>query len=194
MMRRFGVGAATGLAVAFAAVAALAAPAGAQRSRPQSPPSPTTRLASDTAMTDTTASDTTLQSPGMQEFQTRRRDGGGYYLTARQLARQQDRSFGDILTTNFPGLSLAYGANLVTEYVVSTRGQGPNALVANGVNPLCYLQVFVNGAFIVDGDISWIRASDVDGVEMYDYTRTPPAYRRPNGVCGVLLVWLKAGG
>lgn len=175
-----GIGAAAALAALTLAASAVANGAAAQKSS----------VHADTAAA---ASDTTYQSEGMQEFEARRKLGSGWYLTRRDLRRERDRSLGDIITSHFPGLRSVYGQHLGMQFLVSTRGEGPNALVSNTGPALCYVQVFVDGSFIIDSDISWINPDNVAGVEYYDVTRTPPAYRRSNGECGVLLVWSRTG-
>ena len=180
MLREFMVGVATALTFSAAAIA----PAGAQQGK--SPP--------DTARAAAAAPpDTMFQTAGMQEFEARRKRGAGYFLTGAQLRHDRDRPLGDIVAAHIPGLRIVYGDHLNSQYLVSLRGEGPNALSSNSGSSLCYVQVFINGSFVVDGDISWINPNDVAGVEFYDVTRTPPAYRRPNGQCGVLLVWSRAG-
>ncbi len=183
MFRRSVIGAAAAVGTALCIAAMPAQPAGAQ-----SPP-----VRKDTAAAVAPA-DTGFQTVGMQEFEARRKRGGGRYLTWAQMRGERDRSLGDILVAHFPGIRLVYGPHLDAQYLVSTRGEGVNALIANGGTSLCYLQVFVDGSFIVDGDISWINPNDVAGLELYDGTRTPPAYRRAAGECGALLVWSRTGG
>lgn len=184
MLRGFRIGQALGTMAIVCAAAAFAVPAGAQKA---------------TAQTDTThaakaSDDTVFQSEGMQEFEARRKRGAGYFMTHAQLRRNLDRPLAEIVATHFPGLRMVYGPHLDSQYLVSLRGEGPNALVANGGTSLCYVQVFVDGTFIIDGDVSWINPNDVAGLEFYDATRTPPAYRRADGQCGVLLVWSRTGG
>lgn len=185
MIRRLALGAAGGFATALLIAVASAVPVQAQ----------TIPVKKDTiahsAATDTAKAspDTMFQTAGMQEFEARRKTGGGYYLTRSQLRADRDHSLAEILVSHFPGIRIVYGQHLNSQYLVSTRGEGPNALVANSGESLCYMQVFVDGSFVIDGDISWINPDNVDGVELYDATRTPPMYRRPDGQCGVLLVW-----
>ncbi len=177
------IGAAIGFAAALCAVT-LTTPAGAQQ----------TLVRADTGEQAAAApADSVPLSQEMKEFEERRRRGAGYFLTGDQILRDRDQPLGYIVTAHIPGLRMVYGAHLNSQYLVSLRGEGPNALVANGGGSLCYVQVFVNGSFIVDGDISWINPADVAGIEFYDVTRTPPAYRRADGQCGVLLVWSRTG-
>ncbi len=186
MMRAFRVGIANGFVAVACFAVAFSVPAGAQK-----PP-----VVADTATRVAEAPpDTDFQTAGMQEFETRRKLGAGYFLTGAQIRRDRDRPLGDIITARIPGLRTVYGTHLNSQYLVSLRGEGPNALVTNGNGPsLCYVQIFVDGSFIVDGDISWIRPSNIAGLEFYDATRVPPAYRRPDGECGALLIWSRTGG
>ncbi|HEU4988673.1 MAG: hypothetical protein KGL93_02465 [Gemmatimonadota bacterium] len=182
MRKTFGIGLGAAAAVAAMTLAASAAATGAGAQKASVHPD-----------TVSASADTNYQSEGMQEFERRRKLGGGWYLTRRDLHRDRDHSLGDIITMHFPGLRTVYGEHLGMQFLVSTRGEGPNALVSNTGPSLCYVQVFVDGAFIIDSDISWINPDNVAGVEYYDVTRTPPAYRRSNGECGVLLVWSRTG-
>jgi len=185
MMRTIRVGMANGfIAVACVAVA-FAVPAGAQKAPVRADTA--TRVAE-------SPPDTNFQTFDMQEFEVRRKRGAGYFMTGAQLRRDRGRALGDIITTHIPGLRTVYDTQLNSQYLVSLRGEGPNALAANGGGPsLCYVQIFVDGSFIVDGDISWLNPNNIAGLEFYDATRTPPAYRRPDGECGVLLVWSRTG-
>ncbi len=188
MMRRLTVGAAGGFAAALLVSALFATPV-----RAQTTPVKKDTTASSRSTAQASADTTDYQAEGLSEFEARRKAGGGYYLTRRQLRAERDRSLAEILTSHFPGIRIVYGSHLASEYLVSTRGEGPNALIANQGESLCYMQVFVDGAFVTDGDISWINPDNVAGIELYDATRTPPMYRRPDGQCGVLLVWSRTG-
>lgn len=189
MKRAFRVGMANGFiaaaCIAACTAAAFAVPAGAQK----------TPVKADTAARAAEAApDTDYQTVGMQEFEARRKRGAGYFLTGAQIRRDRDRALGDIITAHIPGLRTMYGSHLNSQYLVSLRGEGPNALVTNGSGgSICYVQIFVDGSYIVDGDISWISPNNIAGLEFYDVTRVPPAYRRPDGECGVLLVWSRTG-
>lgn len=183
-MRRLGFGAAVGMTATVLAAGAFVGTAGAQRT--------TRHLPADTAAR--AVPDTGEGAGGVASFAARHKLDGGYFVSEAQLANQPSESLARILATHIPGLRVVYGQHRASEYLVSTRGEGPNALVVNGGTALCYVQAFVDGSFIQDGDISWIRPTDVSGAEYYDVTRTPPAYRRPDGQCGVLLVWMKTGG
>lgn len=173
--------------VALVAAAAFAAPSSAQSSAGRADTAIRTKI--DTVWVD---ADTTPQTPGMREFEARRKLGTGYYLTARQIAAELDRSFADILVTRFPGLRVIGSGRLNLQYLVSTRGEGVGALVSTSGMVPCYIHVFVDGTYLNDSEISWINARDVAGVEYYDGTRTPAAYRRSGNGCGALLVWTKS--
>lgn len=189
MLQEFRFGAATSFAGLMLLATTALTPAGAQQTK--TPPPDTVRV----AQVDTVPqADTADQTEDMQQFEARRKRGSGYYLTQQQLQRYPDRPLADIITSHFPGLRSVWSPQLNSEYLVSTRGQGPNALVADGTAHLCYVQIFVDGSFILDGDISWLNPNNLAGVEYYDVTRVPPLYRRQNGVCGVLLAWSKTGG
>ncbi len=186
MKRAFRVGMANRFVAVACVAAVFAVPGGAQKA-----PARTDTV----ARAAKAAADTDFQSADMQQFEARRERGAGYFLTGAQIRRDRNRLLGDIITTHIPGLRVQYGSHLNSQYLVSLRGEGPNALASNGGGAsLCYVQVFVDGSFIIDGDISWISPDNVAGLEFYDATRVPPAYRRPDGECGVLLVWSRAGG
>ncbi len=182
-MRRSGFGTVVGLTAAVLVAAFSAQAAGAQSSAKRSPADTAGRVSADTG-------EAVASVAGAADH---RGLHGGYYVSARQLASSPDESLGQILAMRIPGVRVVYGGQHGSEYLVSTRGEGPNALATNAGAALCYIQVFVNGSFVPDGDISWLYPTDLAGAEYYDVTRTPPAYRRPNGQCGALLVWMKDG-
>ncbi|MHB1861941.1 MAG: TonB-dependent receptor plug domain-containing protein [Gemmatimonadaceae bacterium] len=184
MIGRFFRSAGPQVLIALVASAAMAAPSSAQSSAGRA--DTTTRAKVDTVWVN---GDTARQTPGMQEFEARRKLGTGYYLTAKQIAAQRDRSFADIIVTRFPGLRVIGSGRLGVQYLASTRGEGVGALAStNGMVP-CYVHVYVDGTYLNDSEISWINARDVAGVEFYDGTRTPAAYRRSGNGCGALLIW-----
>lgn len=173
--------------VALVAAAAFAVPSHAQSAAGRAD---TARAKVDTVWVD---GDTTVQTPGMKEFEARRKLGTGYYLTADQIAAERDRSFADIVVTRFPGLRVIGSGRLNVQYLASTRGEGVGALASTSGLVPCYVHVFVDGTYIFDSEISWINPRDIAGVEYYDGTRTPAAYRRSGNMCGAMLVWTKTG-
>ncbi len=177
-------GRALAIATAFVAVALAA-----HRASAQAHTGAATAHVDTVYVPDTTDTATTPISPELALFEQRRHKGAGWFLSEAQLQDEQDKPFTDVVTSHFPGVRVMYGERLQTTYLVSTRGAGVGALVANGNVVPCYIQVWVNGNFIVDGDVSFLVTSDLAGVEFYDAARTPAPYRRPSGQCGTLLAW-----
>ena len=112
------------------------------------------------------------------------RGRGGYVVTEDQLANEQDFSIGSVLIAHFPGIRVIHGSD-------ADR-------VASGLNldmtgAPCYLQVFVDGVYIENGDVDWVNVRDLTAIEYRTPGNIPVQYqnRLPGAMCGVLLLWSK---
>jgi len=109
-------------------------------------------------------------------FEWRRANGIGRYRTRTELLAQHgDRELLDVAPQLFPGVRRV--TNGTTPRLAGTRG------------PSCLMGVFIDGrAASAEEDISWVRTSDLAGVEYYSGSSAPPQFRL--GACGVLVLWL----
>lgn len=169
--------------VCFLVFAAGGATAGAQSPAAREPHPPAA----------TPAVDTTPEWERTTGFAERRKVGTGYYLTAAQIGALHDRSFGELIESRIPGLRMVIDPHSQYEYLASTRGQGPGALVAPGGVAPCFIQVFVDGTHLFDSEVSWVDPRNLNGVEYYDGTRVPASFRWPGAACGALLLWTTSG-
>lgn len=144
------------------------------------------------AATDSAAQSSDSTRPSWEVttgFLARRQLGLGHFLTAAQLASSHNQSLAEILTSRLPGLRLITDPRAGLEYLASTRGQGPGALISTGGMVPCLVQVFMDGTHMFDSEVSWIDPRAIQGVEYYDGTQTPATFRRGGAGCGALLIW-----
>jgi hypothetical protein len=134
----------------------------------------------------------------MVEFEARRREGAGQFLTQEDIQRhgavyptELIRSFSGIrvISTSGGGGSVSYVA------VGSRGGMGDFVMSDSGSrNPPCLTQIFVDGARIAAGtNLDLLPPpKDIAGVELYTGpARVPPQYIGRGLQCGVMLIWTK---
>jgi hypothetical protein len=153
----------------------------------------------------------------LREFQTRRKQGIGHFLTETELGRDAGRAFMDVATVRFPGLTLksdsdgrmhlastrsACGATGTTDGVA--RAASRNSRIVGGgtggsntmsgscesTRP-CFVQVYLDNINLGESDDDLIRTWDLSGAEYYTGASMPAQYRVTGSACGVLLLWSK---
>lgn len=122
--------------------------------------------------------------PQLKDFDVRRRQGIGRFLTDTDLDKDRDRDFVLAMTTRFPGLKSVDTAG--HRVLASTRDQ--NGLT--GVSA-CYVIAYLDGVLMEREDQDFIRTWDLAGVEFYTGVQVPVRYRTHAYGCGVLLLWSK---
>lgn len=141
----------------------------------------------------------------MTEFEERRRNGIGEFITRAELERQKARAFPDILV-QMRGVRISRDAGRA--WVTSGRGNvtGLNERQQlRGERPrdplrACYANVWINGLQVYAGrkdesffDVSTISPTTIEAVEFYPSAATTPAkYARMESSCGTLLLWTRA--
>jgi hypothetical protein len=139
-------------------------------------------------------SDNYVKAP-LQEFDRRRRGSVGRFLTEADLEQEHDRPVDLLVLARLPGVRAVHDAELGATYLVSTRGVASLSRSVGGTRqngaPPCQIAVYLDGVALVDGDVSWIRASDLAGVEYYTESQVPPPYRGIGASCGAILLWSK---
>jgi hypothetical protein len=123
-------------------------------------------------------------SPGMAEFETRRRTGFGNFIDENQLVQRAPMFMADIFRT-VPGITIQSGQSAQGRVLMrGVSGGGP-----------CVPAVFLNGMNIAipDGNLDAIlNPQEVIGVEVYSRTASvPPQFDSRNG-CGSLVIWTGA--
>ena len=125
------------------------------------------------------------------EFEGRRREGIGQFITEAEIARQ-----GSVFATEV--LRSLRGMRIIPNdhggwIALSTHFIGN--LIDGGSGP-CYTEVFVDGVRMpVPADLDLLPSpKEMVGVELYDAMGTvPQEYSRYGVGCGVLLIWTRRG-
>jgi hypothetical protein len=118
------------------------------------------------------------------EFEARRAQGGGKYLTADELTAEANRSLTTVAVRAF-GLMSGPDASRPGREVLMTRRSRPRL---NSGDTHCGIDVYLDGSQFLD-DLDSLHPSDLGGVEYYPIERAPGAYRKLTDNCGVLLLW-----
>lgn len=125
----------------------------------------------------------------LAEFEKRREQGQGKYLTAADLEKKANRSLVTVLAQAFGGLMATNdvtrpGHNILTSRRTRPRLNGASADVHCGVD------IYMDGSPYLD-DLDAIRPSELAGVEYYTIESAPGEYRRLTDNCGVVILWSK---
>lgn len=115
-----------------------------------------------------------------------RRGTASYRITRDQLERERTAEFSSVLTAHIPGLRIEHDGPV--DRVVSP-------IHSSFVADPCYVQVYMDGVFMPDGDVGFVRVDDLEQVEYDTPGRIPVQFQndRPYASCGVLLLWRRGG-
>jgi hypothetical protein len=124
-----------------------------------------------------------LSSPFLREFEERRRQGKGQYVTDSVLRASLGSPLEDILTSRLRGIMVARdmsGAFMP----ISTRGR-------DNFKGACAISVYWNGVRITNARMAYvdIPTAFIGGIEFYNPGTIPAQYQDPGSDCGVLLLW-----
>jgi hypothetical protein len=191
-------------------VAALPAPP-APRADATAPTAPAATAAarSDSAVSLTPV-DITARPPMLTEFEERRLNGIGQFLTRADVEKQHPRALPDILAS-LPGVRIARadGQAFVTSGRGTVTGTNERRQISSRIdreraaNRACYADVYLDGFPMYMGkagetifDVSSISPVNVEAIEFYaSAALTPPKYSRMGaGQCGTLLIWTRKPG
>ena len=154
---------------------------------------------------------------GLRDFETRRKQGIGRFLTETDLSRDASRGFADVATIRFPGLMVKTD-EFGRPHVASTRSncgsappdggnsrRGNARILDTGRQPgagggatasgscydtrPCFVQVYLDEMKLGEADDDLIRTWDLAGAEYYTGASMPARYRTSGSACGVLLLW-----
>ena len=152
----------------------------------------------------------TLISPMLRGFEMRRRMGLGYFVSADELRRNEERDFSQVLRERIPALRIVTEKSAV--WAASARNgvdlvgkdrqtRGGSASQVMPRTPACWVSVFLDGVRIYDRvatpflpppDLTKFLTREFAGVEFYPGGATvPPEYNQTAGGCGVLLLWTR---
>jgi hypothetical protein len=150
----------------------------------------------------------------LADFEKRRSQGRGRYITPEQLREAHDKKLIEMLI-RLPGLHADAGSDGIARVLAKS---GPTSIMDNGAKSYgtvvrgeparpqsgkthrssddgtikpgyCEVSLFMDGLYIKDPDVSMMRATGFDAVEWYTASNIPPEFKRPGSQCGVLLLW-----
>jgi len=154
-------------------------------------------------------------SPKLSEFEGRRKEGFGHFVTEAELTKDGNRRVSEILA-KVPGITVKQGTTNAA-WVATARG--PKSFTAGfcpgemdkrrGAKCGCYAKVVLDGVEVFSGisapagpgnvsggqdlwDINSLHPSDILGIEIYNGPATTPAkYNSTSNTCGVVVIWTK---
>jgi hypothetical protein len=134
----------------------------------------------------------TYISPGLREFDERRRfNGGGTFIAEAELRKAGSRKLSDVLRV-VPGMRVDCSPS---ECYVATSRQTKRAVI---IGSRCYADIYLDGALVSNSsdpiasqhDVDRFVVRDLAGVEFYAGPASmPAAYNKTGSSCGVLLLW-----
>jgi hypothetical protein len=119
-------------------------------------------------------------SPFLKEFDERRRQATGYYITDSTLRAAHGRKFEDLIAFTIPGIR--YGGPAGNKILYSSRGSNSTR------KPVCPVMVYLNG-IRVGSDPEIVSLDFIGGIEYYPAGRIPVQYQELGNDCGVMLLW-----
>lgn len=165
--------------LALAALLTLAVPYPAASSGVHTTTAHTPRWSS--VLPDTTWSVDTMNTVSTIEPHRRR---AGYVVTEEQLELEQEYPLSSVIVAHFPGLRVVRGveANRVA-----------SGIHVNITGEPCYVQMFIDGVMVADGDVDMVNVRDLALLEFHTPGNIPVQFqnRLAGAPCGVLLLWLK---
>jgi hypothetical protein len=127
--------------------------------------------------------DATVMPPFLKEFEERRRQGKGHYITDSVIRASLGIPLEDILTSRLPGVMVLRGS--AGGFIpISTRG-------SNNIKGRCAISVYWNGVRItsIRSPTVDIPTSFIGAIEFYNPGTIPAQYQELGSGCGVLLLW-----
>lgn len=128
-------------------------------------------------------------SPGLREFEERRKTGPGHFIPEADLRKYETWRMKDVVA-RLPGMQVLCSKNYPFPcYATSFRAQSKYAL-APGVK--CDYTVFIDGLLSNEKDLNQLNVADYAGIEIYaGGSTTPLKYNQTGNHCGVLLFWTR---
>lgn len=134
----------------------------------------------------TTAVRRTYFSPGLREFEERRRMGQGKFVSETEFRRAGSRLLSDVLR-KVPGMAVVPARGSAYYAVATRRSACPLTVYLDGL-PL-YDRVLSRG--IPPPDLNQFQAASFAGAEYYAATAAAPVQFRDRSGCGLLLLWTR---
>lgn len=151
----------------------------------------------------------------MVGYDERKALGAGHFIEHDVLEKEENHKLGDVLSSRVPGLTIYQGSELKA-WAATGRAKKSNGCTlcaarpgeetmdpadkAAGAPPACYLDVYIDGVQVYNGqmrqmplfNLNSIPPGDIEAIEVYTGSSQIPAqYNKTAGMCGVMLVWLR---
>jgi hypothetical protein len=121
----------------------------------------------------------------LADFERRRAQGRGRFLTAADLDKKQNRSLVAVLANAFGGLMSTPDPARPGHNILMTRSTKPRL---TNVDVHCGIDIYLDNSQYLD-DLEALHPSDLAGVEYYPVESAPGEYRKLTDNCGVLVLW-----
>jgi hypothetical protein len=143
-------------------------------------------------MLDTVRVTATRAERQLDEFETRRRQNLGRFITDSMLQAERAKSIQQLLVAHVPGLKIVGRGVKAMEPQTRKSGMRPRRTVGDGCPVLIFLDGFEFSDPEIDvANIENIRPEELAGVEAYTLNTVPVQYKRLGDYCKVLLLWTK---
>lgn len=127
-------------------------------------------------------------SPGLRDFEARRRLGRGHFITERELRKSDNREMANVVRT-IPGVVVSCAKGFPHDcHAVSGRAQTKYAISGGGQ---CQFLLYVDGVRSMETDLNMLNVKDYAGIESYVGSQVPMQYNATGSACGVLLFWTR---
>ena len=123
----------------------------------------------------------------LADFERRRQEGRGKYMTADELEKKANRSLVTVLAQAFGGLMSTPDPARPGHNILMSRRTRPRL---DRADIHCGIDVYLDSSAYLD-DLEAIRPSELAGVEYYPIESAPGEYRKLTDSCGVLILWSK---
>ena len=123
-------------------------------------------------------------SPGLREFEDRRKTGLGHFVPENILRKEDYRTLGNVLASHIAGVTVLERAGRGV-FLISPRYGSPK-------HP-CYPDVYLNGTQLGGAgrpvNLAEFSTVDFSAIEFHNPPEAPPRYAGTGSGCGVLLLW-----
>jgi hypothetical protein len=142
-------------------------------------------------------------SPGLAEFEERRKQGHGHFISEEVLRKSEDHGLVELVLGQIPGLSRFNPdpRRPTATFVRTTRkcAAGPAILGCRGGSSACPVTLYLDGQMIYSAargddvpDLNLFHVRDYAGIEYYAGGATAPLkYNVTDSGCGLLLLWTR---
>jgi hypothetical protein len=125
-------------------------------------------------------------SPGLRDFEERRKHGPGYFIGEQELRKSDNREMANVVRT-IPHVTVSCAKTFPFDcHATAGRSQTKYALSGGG---LCQFLLYVDGMRTNETDLNMLRVAQFAAIESYTGAQIPVKYNATGSACGVLLFW-----